>query len=287
MVKKLSTQSSKTTQRVSTTGKDEILKGSTQVNQPKHVETSTSGGANEIIPGLSLTRTIGASSHPETQGRNPNTDDIIRGISSGVLTRMPQVNQPRQATSSAKSSLSDIIPGFSLSSTIEPQKKESKAIKDGRAQEKIPVSGGDSRITSKGQKKTSVHTAGKMRQIIPGATTIGASGTFGMNNREIVPGISANGRATPVPTINRAFSTKVSHNTEDQQKFPKPSDKLNDQSFSCELCSKGFSSRQGLFIHFGKQEKHFPCKQKLESRETCLRVFDTEVKLRRHKESHK
>ena len=257
MVKKPSTQCSKATQRVSTTEKVEILKGTTQVSQPRSIETSTSGGANNIIPGLS----------------------------SGVLTRIPQINQPGPAKSLAESSLNEIIPGLSLSSTMGlcPQEKDSKAIKEGRVQDKLPVSGGDSRITSKGQKKTSVHTAGKMKQMIPGTTTIGASGTFGMKKREIVPGTLANGQATPVPIMQRAFSTKVSHNTEDQQKLPKPSD----ESFSCELCSKGFSSRQGLFIHFGKQEKHFPCKQKLERKETCLRVFDTEVKLRRHKESHK
>ena len=273
MVEKPSTQSTKAIRRVSTAGKDEIWKGSTQVNQPRRVMTSTSAGANNIIPGLS-----------ETQGRSSNTDDMIRGMSSGLLSGSPQVNRPGQAKSSAKCALNDIIPGFSLSSTVGicPQEKDSKVIKEGRkAEDNLPVSGGDIRITPEGQKKSSAHTAGKMKQIIPGTTTIGA-GTFGVNKREIVPGISANGQATPVPIMQRAFSTKVSH-AEDQQKFPKRSD----QSFSCELCRKGFSSRQGLFIHFGKQEKHFPCKHKVESRETCLRVFDTEVNLRRHKESHK
>ena len=81
--------------------------------------------------------------------------------------------------------------------------------------------------------------------------------------------------------MQRAFSTKASC-AQDQQKLPDPSD----ESFSCELCRKSFSSRQGLFIHFGKQKKHFSCKHK-ESSETCLRVFDTEVKLSQHKKSHK
>ena len=283
MVEKPSTQSSKAIRKVSTAGKDEIWKGSTQANQPRRVETSTGAGANNIIPGLSLARTIGASSHPETQGRHSITDDMIQGNSSGLSTGIPQVNQPRQAKSSAECALNDIIPGFSVSSTIGlcPQEKDSKAIKEVRAQANLPVSGGDTQIAPRGQKQTSAHTAGKMKEIIPGTTTIGA-GTFGVNKREIVPGLSANGQATPVPIMQRAFSTKVSH-AEDQQKSPKPSD----QSFSCELCRKGFSSRQGLFIHFGKHEKHFPCKHKVESKETCLRVFDTEVKLRRHKESHK
>merc|ERR1712110_496858 len=94
---------------------------------------------------------------------------------------------------------------------------------------------------------------------------------------EIVRGISARNQTSSSPIMQRAFSTKASCAQDQQNLF---------ESFSCELCRKSFSSRKGLFIHFGKQEKHFPCKHK-ENNETCLRVFDTEVKLSQHKEGHK
>ena len=30
--------------------------------------------------------------------------------------------------------------------------------------------------------------------------------------------------------------------------------------FNCEICNRTFSTKHGLFIHFGKKENHFPCK---------------------------
>jgi len=60
-------------------------------------------------------------------------------------------------------------------------------------------------------------------------------------------------------------------------------------SFQCELChDKTFSSRNGLFIHFGKANNHHPCKHKFEgemddNKKICLRVFSTEKGLNMHK----
>lgn len=262
-----STQSSTATQRVSTAGKDEILKEVPHVNQPRRVETSTGGAAHDIIPGLSLSGTIGIG--PETQGRNSKKDDIVPGALSGVLTGKPQATQPRRAKTSAESAPNDIIPGLALASTIGLARKDSKAIRQG----------GDTQVIAKEKNKTSAHTAGKMKQKIEGTTKSGA-GTLGMKEGEIVAGILV--RNPTFPIMQRAFSTKASQ-AEDQQKLPKPSD----ETFSCELCRKSFSSRQGLFIHFGKQEKHLACKHKESREQTCLRVFDTELKLSRHKKSHK
>ena len=262
-----STQSSTATQRVSTAGKDEILKEVPHVNQPRRVETSTGGAAHDIIPGLSMSGTIGIG--PETQGRNSKGDGIVLGALSGVLTGKPQATQPRRAKTSAEGAPNDIIPGLALASTIGLARKDSKAIRQG----------GDTQIIAKEKNKTSAHTAGKMKQKIEGTTKSGA-GTLGMKEGEIVAGILV--RNPTFPIMQRAFSTKASQ-AEDQQKLPKPSD----ETFSCELCRKSFSSRQGLFIHFGKQEKHLACKHKESREQTCLRVFDTELKLSRHKKSHK
>jgi len=246
VVEKPPTQSSQAAQRVSAAGE---MKGVLHVNEPRRLKTST---ADNIIPGLSSPRTISATSHPETQGRNSNKVGISPENSSGIP-------EPRHAESSPDSARKDIIPGLSLSSTIGVKGRDSKATKEGRPQENFPVSGADTRITAKGRKKTSAQH--KMKQII-------------------APTTSGKGEISP-PIMQRAFSTKASC-AQDQQKLPDPSD----ESFSCELSRKSFSSRQGLFIHFGKQKKHVSCKHK-ESSETCLRVFDTEVKLSQHKKSHK
>merc|ERR1712130_947162 len=232
---------SKAAQRVS--GKAKVF----QPNPPRRLEAST---ANDIIPGLSLSKTICTSSDSKIQGENSNKDDIIPGNSNGLP--LPQVTQGRCTTQK------DIIPGLSLKPTIG---KDSKATKEV-----------DTRIRAKGENKTSAHhTGGKMKQSGKG---------------DIVPGILAGNQKIESPIMRRAFSTKAS-SAEDKQKLPNTSS----ESFSCELCRKSFSSRQGLFIHFGRQEKHFPCKEKnnkeKNSKETCLRVFDTEVKLSQHKESHK
>jgi len=59
--------------------------------------------------------------------------------------------------------------------------------------------------------------------------------------------------------------------------------------FVCELCKKPFDSRQGLWIHFGKNKKdHFPCKEKFDddpdnNKNMCLRVFSTEAGVKQHK----
>merc|ERR1712130_562396 len=231
---------SKAAQRVS--GKAKVF----QPNPPRRLEAST---ANDIIPGLSLSKTICTSSDSKIQGGNSN------GLP------LPQVTQGRCTTQK------DIIPGLSLKPTIG---KDSKATKEV-----------DTRIRAKGENKTSAHhTGGKMKQRGKG---------------DIVPGILARNQKIESPIMQRAFSTKAS-----SAELPNTSS----ESFSCELCRKSFSSRQGLFIHFGRQEKHFPCKEKnskenskeknskenskkKNSKEICLRVFDTELKMSQHKESHK
>ena len=73
----------------------------------------------------------------------------------------------------------------------------------------------------------------------------------------------------------------------DDQTPKSSSGQTEEESFSCELCKRPFSSRQGLFIHFGKLSNHFPCKHKDKGKNTCLKVFETEVKLIKHKKIHK
>jgi len=181
---------------------------------------------------------------------NPQGGDdyITPGTSSGL----PQVTQGRCTQGSPGQK--DIIPGLSLFPAIG---KDSKAV--------------DTQITAKGEKKTSAQRAGdKMKQ----RSTPSGKG-------DEVPGILGKGQKIESPIMqSRAFSTKDSI-AQNDQKLPNTSF----ESFSCELCRKSFSSRQGLFIHFGRQGKHFPCKHK-DSMETCLRVFDTEVKRSQHKETH-
>ena len=199
LVEKPSTKSSKAAQRVSQVGKDN------QINQPRRPKTST---ANDIIPGA-----ISASSHSEPQGRNSNKK------SSGVT-------QPRRKESSADIPQKDIIPGLSLASTIPVKEKDSKASKEGRAQENF------TRVSA--NKPFAQHPGSKMQQTKAQTSRKG----------EIVPGMLTMNQTSPSPITQRAFSTKAPCG-QDPQNPP-------EESFSCDLCKKSFSSRQGLFIHFGK-----------------------------------
>ena len=58
--------------------------------------------------------------------------------------------------------------------------------------------------------------------------------------------------------------------------------------FKCEICRRTFSTKHGLFIHFGKlKANHFPCKEKFKneidpSKNQCLRVFITAKELKQH-----
>jgi hypothetical protein len=59
-------------------------------------------------------------------------------------------------------------------------------------------------------------------------------------------------------------------------------------AFLCQLCrDKSFTTRKGLFIHFGKAVEHYPCKEEFkdetdENRKVCLCVFKTSRGLKQH-----
>ena len=60
--------------------------------------------------------------------------------------------------------------------------------------------------------------------------------------------------------------------------------------FKCEICKKCFTTRHGLYIHFGKARDtpHFPCKEKFHNeldphKNQCLRVFSSAENLKKHR----
>ena len=264
--------SSKATQKgVSIAGKDDTSKP--QVN-----EHAAGVSAKNIIPGLSLARTIGICSHPDTPARNSTRNN--KAIIPGNCSPIPQVSFARHSSGRRPN---DIIPGVSVSPTDgrRPEWKDCEGTKEGGNRDNCPLSVraslGDNKTTPE-EKRTS-----RTKQIIPG-TIKGGAGALGLKERELVPGLSVK---NPTPSMHRTFSTEVPQAAQSQQKIPKSSGRLTEESsFSCELCKRGFSSRQGLFVHFGKVDKHLPCKHK-DGREICLKVFDTEAKLMQHKKSHK
>ena len=215
----------------------------------------------------------------------------------GNLIDIPRENQPRPGKKS--SSANNIIPGASLSrafNTPPPPLQSGKSISlakggigDGKYNERfhskahfganciIPGSSTPPSFDSSLQKTDAI--------VSDQASPKGKVKISGTKGNGVVSGVHIQKEATSIPFVQKTLSSQTLEPREQQQNFSKPCIEPTRAPFSCDICNKGFSSRQGLLVHFGKQDKHFPCKHK-QDKQICLRVFESEEKLGRHKKSH-
>ena len=215
----------------------------------------------------------------------------------GNLIDIPREDHSRPGKKSG--SANNIIPGASLSrafNTPPPPLQSGKSIS-------LAIGGiGDGKYNERFHRKAHF----RANCIIPGSSTppsfdaslkktdaifsdqAGQKGKVkisGTKGNGIVSGVHIQKEATSIPFVQKILSSQTLEPRERQQNLSKPCIEPTRAPFSCDICNKGFSSRQGLLVHFGKLDKHFPCKHK-QDEQICLRVFESEEKLGQHKKSH-
>ena len=215
----------------------------------------------------------------------------------GNLIDIPRENQSRPENKSG--SANNIIPGASLSrafNTPPPPLQSGKSISlaiggigDGKYNERFHSKahfGADCIIPGSSTPPSFEASLQKTDAIVSDqASPKGKVKISGTKGNVVVSGVHIQKEATSIPFVQKILSSQTLEPRERQQNFSKPCIEPTRAPFSCDICNKGFSSRQGLLVHFGKQDKHFPCKHK-KDKQICLRVFESEEKLGQHKKSH-
>ena len=193
----------------------------------------------------------------------------------GNLINIPRENQSRPENKSG--SANNIIPGASLSrafNTPPPPLQSGKSIS-------LAIGGiGDGKYNERFHSKA--HFGADC--IIPGSSTP-PSFEASLQKTDAIVSDQASPKGKVKISVQKILSSQTLEPKERQQNLSKPCIEPTRAPFSCDICNKGFSSRQGLLVHFGKLDKHFPCKHK-QDEQICLRVFESEEKLGQHKKSH-
>ena len=193
----------------------------------------------------------------------------------GNLIDIPRENQSRPENKSGCAN--NIIPGASLSrafNTPPPPLQSGKSIS-------LAIGGiGDGKYNERFHSKA--HFGADC--IIPGSSTP-PSFEASLQKTDAIVSDQASPKGKVKISVQKILSSQTLEPKERQQNLSKPCIEPTRAPFSCDICNKGFSSRQGLLVHFGKLDKHFPCKHK-QDEQICLRVFESEEKLGQHKKSH-
>merc|ERR1711915_1050664 len=112
--------------------------------------------------------------------------------------------------------------------------------------------------------------------------------TIGNNNNVLLQKVHSHQlhSSSDVRSIQEQSSSEGTRSQRSVQNVVENPEKIQ---FKCEICDSLFSTRLGLFIHFGKsKDPHFPCKEKFQdeldpNKNQCLRVFSSAANCKQHK----